>query len=66
MALTSEKLKAFNEYLGNSGADFVDDPELSRYYSIPYILTSDDSESMELGFLFEKKFIEELEKELGD
>ena len=65
MTVTSEKLKAFNEYLGNSGSDFVDDPELSRYYSIPYILTTDDTENMELEFLFEKEFIEELESMLN-
>lgn len=57
--LTSKRLAAFNEYLGNQGSQYVDDPDLSPLFSLPYILTTPDMDnSPEMEALFEKEFVD--------
>lgn len=58
--VTSRRLEHFNEFLGEKGAHFVEDEEFSSYFSIPYLLTSEQDETESLNHVFEKDWIDAL------
>ena len=70
MELTAKRLENFNQFLGEKGSQFIEDEEFTAYFSIPYLLTSDEDETERLKDVFSEDWIthlfEDLEKCMED